>query len=90
MDDRLQPLERRGIADDPSRQFFAIDATVLAGAREGRLDRCDRFAVVERVDNRIGVEHGHAFFGEKPRRCALAHSDGAGESENQHGCDYAR
>jgi hypothetical protein len=53
--DRLQLLEGLGVVDDTARQFFAVDAAVLAGARKSLPDRRDGFAVIELVSPRTSM-----------------------------------
>ncbi len=86
MQDGLQPLERRPVAEDPPPQLGAVDGAAGGDARKRRLDRRHRLATraQQGMGGGVGIVHGDAQAPQHGRRRALAHADGAGETEDLH------
>ena len=84
MHDRLEPRERRRIADDALGKTRAIDRAVDGHARKCRFDRRDRRAAIEAVHGGVRIVNRHAAAREHFRGRALARGDRSGEADDAH------
>ena len=85
MDDRLQLFQSSGIIEDPRSQLGAVDLAGFGGPGKGSLDRGYRLPCIQAVHDGIGIVHRHAFLGKEARGGRLAHAQGAGQTDDEHG-----
>lgn len=80
MDDALQPIESRRVAEYPRRQRLTIDGTAPDDSGKSRSDGRDGCTAVgeQGMDHPVGFPHRYAQAAEHPGGGRLAHGDGAG------------
>ena len=86
MHDRVEPFQRRGIGKYDRPELAAVNRAV--GSEDALTESVDQFPVggsarlIDLVADFIGVDCGRAELGQNFRRCALARSDSARESDS--------
>src|SRR5579859_735708 len=85
MHDFFEPPHRGRVVYHACGKPGAIDLSISSGSGELGLDRRYRLTLVELMDSRVRVINGYAGLFEQLCCGRFAHSNRAGQSENQHG-----
>ena len=86
MHDRLQPGQRRRVAEHPRSQGRPVDRPVAHNPRERRVDRRDRGAAARQqtVHRGVGVVHRQPQPAQHAGRRRLSHADRSGQAQHLH------